>query len=77
MENQTYRIRVRGSLDSSWSEWFDGLDVVNEDQETTVLTGVVVDQAALHGLIVKVRDLGLPLLTVECVEPGGRPEDPV
>jgi hypothetical protein len=62
-----YRIEVKGHLDSSWSEWFDGLSISNEANGTTALTGVVVDQAALHGLIARVRDLGLPLLLVECV----------
>ena len=63
-----YRIKVKGHLDSSWSEWFEGLAVTNEENETTALTGTVVDQAALHGLIAKVRDMGLPLLLVERVE---------
>jgi hypothetical protein len=63
-----YRIRVKGHLDSSWSEWFEGLTIANEVNGTTALTGTVADQAALHGLIAKVRDLGLPLLLVERVE---------
>jgi len=63
-----YRIKVKGHLDSSWSEWFEGLAVTNEENETTALTGTVADQAALHGLIAKVRDMGLPLLLVERVE---------
>ena len=62
-----YRIEVKGHLDSSWSEWFDGLTIANEANGTTALIGVVVDQAALHGLIARVRDLGLPLLLVERV----------
>jgi hypothetical protein len=63
-----YRIRIQGHLDSSWSEWFDGLAITNSANETTVLTGTVADQPALYGLLAKVRDLGLPLLLVECVE---------
>ncbi len=63
-----YRIKVKGHLDGSWSEWFEGLAVTNEENETTALTGSIVDQAALHGLIAKVRDMGLPLLSVERVE---------
>jgi hypothetical protein len=63
-----YRIKIKGHLDSSWSEWFDGLTLTNGANETTVLTGTVVDQPALHGLIARIRDLGLPLLLVERVE---------
>ncbi len=63
-----YRIKIKGHLDSSWSEWFGGLTITNESNDTTVLTGVVADQPALHGLLAKVRDMGLPLLLVEYVE---------
>jgi hypothetical protein len=66
--SDVYRIKVEGHLDSSWSEWFDGLTIINEANETTTLTGIVTDQPALHGLLAKVRDLGLPLLLVECME---------
>ena len=66
--NDVYRIRVRGHLDSSWSEWFDGLTISNEENGTTALVGAIADQAALHGLITKVRNLGLSLLLVERVE---------
>ncbi len=59
-----YSIRVKGHLDSTWSEWFDGLTIANVADGETVLTGEIVDQAALHGLLNKVRDLGLPLLAV-------------
>lgn len=68
-----YEIRVKGHLDSHWSEWFDGLTMILEEDGTTLLTGPVADQAALHGLLAKVRDLGLPLVFVNQVEPG--PED--
>lgn len=71
MENRersdVYRIKVKGHLDSSWSEWFDGWIITDGTNETTILTGIVTDQPALHGLIAKVRDLGLPLLLVEYV----------
>jgi hypothetical protein len=67
-KGQVYRIKVQGHLDSSWSGWFDGLTLANEENETTTLTGQIADQAALHGLIGKVRNLGLPLLLVERVE---------
>ena len=67
-----YEIRVRGHLDDSWSEWFEGLRLTREANGETVLSGFIADQAALHGLLVKVRDLGLPLLSVKlCVEPHG------
>jgi hypothetical protein len=60
----TYEIRVKGHLNTRWADWFDGLTLTQERDGTTVLTGSVVDQAALHGLLGKVRDLGLPLIAV-------------
>ena len=70
-----YRIRVQGILDSKWSDWFDGLDIAPQAGGETLLRGPVADQAALHGLLAKIRDLGLPLLSVEQVRPpGGRAE---
>ena len=65
-----YRIRVGGHLDSGWSEWFEGLCLIREANGETVLSGPIVDAAALHGVLAKVRDLGLPLLAVKRVEPG-------
>ena len=66
----TYRLRVSGHLDDRWSEWLGGLAVQRQADGTTVLVGPVVDQAALHGVIVRIRDLGLPLLSVNrVVEP--------
>ena len=62
-----YEIRVRGRLDSRWSAWFDGLAVTDGADGEAVLTGPVADQAALHGLLAKVRDLGLPLVAVNPV----------
>ena len=59
-----YQIRVAGHLEGQWSDWFEGLSVDLEPDGSTVLTGQVIDQAALHGLLRKVRDLGLPLLSV-------------
>ena len=59
-----YQIRVKGHLGSQWTDWFGGLTVTLEDNGETLLTGPVVDQAALHGLIKKVRDLGMPLVSV-------------
>jgi len=62
-ETDTYEIRVQGRLDDRWSAWFDGMEVVTDDDGCTVIRGRV-DQAGLHGLIQQVRDLGLPLLSV-------------
>jgi hypothetical protein len=64
-----YQIRVRGHLPSSWGDWFDDLLVTLENNGDTLLTGPVVDQAALYGLLKKVRDLGLPLISVNCLTP--------
>ncbi len=64
------QIRIRGYLDSSWSDWFDGLTITSEPEGETLLSGLVADQAALHGLLKKVRDLGLLLLLVKWVEAG-------
>jgi hypothetical protein len=66
-----YQIRVHGCLDRQWSSWFDGLAVTLEEGGDTLLTGPVADQAALHGLLKKVRDLGLPLLSVNRCDGGG------
>ena len=63
----TYRIRVSGHLDDRWSDWLEGLAIQRQDDGTTVLVGPVVDQAALHGVIARIRDLGLPLLAVDRV----------
>ena len=65
-----YKIRLKGQLDSHWTDWFEGLSITLEENGDTLLTGPVVDQAALHGLLKKVRDLGLPLVSVCPVEPG-------
>lgn len=62
-----YHIRVKGSLDSKWSDWFDGFTISPLDHGETLLSGTVADQAALHGLLSQIRDLGLPLLSVERV----------
>jgi len=64
-----YELRVKGVLDSSWSAWFDGLQVTSDDRGQTIIAGPVSDQAALHGLLAKVRDLGLELLEVRCIDP--------
>ena len=59
-----YEIRVQGHLDQSWSEWFDGLTITHDADGNTVLRGPLTDEAALHGALIKVRDLALPLLAV-------------
>jgi hypothetical protein len=64
MDMQTVEIRVRGQLDPSWVEWFEGFALSNLEQGETILTGTVSDQAALYGLIGKLRDLGLTLIAV-------------
>ena len=67
---QYYEIRLEGHLEARWVKWFDGLSITLEEDGDTLLTGPVIDQAALHGLLKKVRDLGLPLVSVSPVEPG-------
>ena len=62
-----YEIRVRGHLNGRWSDWFDGLKVTNLENGETLLSGNIADQAALHGVLIKVRDLGLPLMAVTSV----------
>jgi hypothetical protein len=64
-----YQIKFKGHLDGRWADWFEGLTITLEDNGETLLTGPVVDQAALHGLLKKVRDLGMTLLSVNRVEP--------
>src|SRR5437016_2010384 len=65
-----YQIRIKGHLGRQWTDWFGGLTLTLEDNGETLLTGAVVDQAALHGVLRKVRDLGMPLLSVIRVTPG-------
>ena len=65
-----YEIRIKGHLAERWAHWFEGLTITREENGDTLLTGPVVDQAALHGLLKKVRDLGLPLISVISLESG-------
>jgi hypothetical protein len=63
-EGGSYEIRIKGHLNARWAVWFDGLSLRHETDGTTAIHGPIVDQAALHGLLIKVRDTGLPLLSV-------------
>jgi hypothetical protein len=65
-----YEIRVNGALDSGWSAWFGGLQVTSDDRGQTTIAGPIADQAALHGLLARIRDLGLELLLVRRTDPG-------
>ena len=69
VRQEVYQITVLGHLDSEWSEWFDGLTITMGGNGETILTGPIVDQTALHGVLIKIRDLGLPLLSLTRVDP--------
>ncbi len=69
-ESGVYEIRLKGHLNDRWADWFDGMTITLKEDGDTLLTGPVVDQAALHGLLKRVRDLGIPLLSVNFVSPG-------
>jgi hypothetical protein len=69
-EPMVYQIRIKGHLGRQWADWFGGLTIILEENGDTLLTGPVVDQAALHGLLRKVRDLGMPLISVNRLDPG-------
>jgi hypothetical protein len=72
---EVYHIHVQGHLDESLSAWFDGFRITNETNGTAVLIGSIVDQAALHGVLLKVRDLGLPLVAVTLIANDGSEDD--
>ena len=72
IQPQCYEIRLKGHLERRWAWWFDGMTITLEEDGNTLLSGPVADQAALYGLLKKVRDVGAPLLSVICVEPGPR-----
>jgi hypothetical protein len=67
-ESRAYQIRIKGHLGSQWMEWFDGLTITLGENGDTLLTGQMIDQAALHGILKKIRDLGMPLLSVNVVD---------
>jgi hypothetical protein len=69
-ESGLYEIRLKGHLNNRWAGWFEGLTITLEEDGDTLLTGPVIDQAALHGLLKKVRDLGMPLVSVSPLENG-------
>ena len=67
-EGGSYEIRIKGHLNARWAAWFDGLSLRHESDSTTTIHGPIVDQAALHGLLIKVRDIGLPSVSVTRVD---------
>ena len=68
---ETYRIRIKGHLAAHWAEWFDGMTITHLDNGETIIEGAVIDQAALHGMLNHIRDLGLPLLAVDHIDQVG------
>ena len=64
-----FQIRIQGHLGQQWAGWFDGLTIVLEEDGNTLLSGLVIDQSALHGILKKIRDLGMPLLSVNSIDP--------
>ena len=69
VRHEVYQITVKGHLDSEWSDWFDGLTITMVDNGETILSGPIIDQTALHGVLIKIRDLGLPLLSLTRIDP--------
>jgi len=74
IRQEVYQIVVKGHLDREWSEWFGGLTITLADTGETILSGPIVDQTALHGVLIKIRDLGLPLLSLTRIERGNASE---
>lgn len=68
-EPELYEIRIKGHLDDRWADWFEGLTFTHEIDGTTLLDGPLTDQAALHGVLNRIRDLGLPIISVQRVRP--------
>ena len=71
-QSMAYQIRIEGHLDDQWTDWFSGLAITLEENGNTLLTGPVADQAALFGLLKKIRDLGLPLVSLNRIDPGSQ-----
>jgi hypothetical protein len=69
-ESRVYQIRLEGHLGPLWSDWFEGMTITLTDNGETLLTGVLADQAALHGVLTRVRDIAMPLVSVVCLESG-------
>ena len=69
LNTNIYQIKLKGHLNENWADWFDEMSFTHQTDGTTTLTGEIVDQSALHGVLKKVRDLGLPLISVNQVEP--------
>lgn len=69
VRHEIYQIVVKGHLESEWSDWFDGLTITLVDNGDSILTGPLADQTALHGVLIKIRDLGLPLLSLTRIDP--------
>ena len=67
-KTEIYQIRIKGILGDKWADWFDGFTITHFDNSETLLVGPVSDQGALHGILAKIRDLGLPLLSVKCLQ---------
>lgn len=70
---EIYQIKVKGLLGQQWSDWFEGFTITHQGEGETVLEGPVRDQGALHGLLAKIRDLGIPLLSLECLPQEKKP----
>ena len=68
-QQMIYQIRVKGHLAQQWKDWFEGLTIILEEDGNTLLSGTVVDQAALHGILKRIRDVGVPLLSVNSIDP--------
>ena len=75
-EARRYEIRLKGHLETRWAAWFDGMSITHASDGTTILTGRIADQAALHGLLQKLRDLGVPLTSVTELDPATEPPHP-
>ena len=75
MERENYRIEIKGQLDDDWRQWFEGFSVTATPQGTTLICGQVTDQSALHGLLAKIRNLNLKLLSINCCKPSQSPAE--